>query len=291
MSKAILGVIGGSGVYDLPGVEDVREEKVASPWGEPSDVLRIGRVAGREVVFLPRHGRGHRLSPSGINYRANIDAMKRLGVTDLVSLSAVGSFKERLAPGWFVLVDQYVDRTVGRATSFFGDGCVAHVSMAHPVSPPLVDRLAAAAKAEGIDCVRGGTLVVIEGPQFSSLAESLTYKAQGYDLIGMTATPEAKLAREAEIAYATVAMVTDYDCWHEEHGAVDVKSVIEVMHGNTEKARRLVARLAADFPSECDPCPAGSRNALDHALITAPDARDPALVKKLDAVAGRVLLH
>lgn len=289
MTKALLGVIGGSGVYDLPGVENVREEKVASPWGETSDVLRVGTIAGRDVVFLPRHGRGHRISPTGINYRANIDAMKRLGVTDLVSLSAVGSFKQELPPGLFVLVDQYVDRTFRRETSFFGDGCVAHVSMAHPVGPKLVDRLAAAATEEKIEFVKGGALVIIEGPQFSSQAESLHYKAQGFSLIGMTAMPEAKLAREAEITYATVAMVTDYDCWHPDHDAVDVKSVMAVMHGNTEKARRLVARLASEFPLEREECPAGSHRALDFAIMTAPDVRDPALMKKLDAVAGRVL--
>ncbi|WP_342360900.1 S-methyl-5'-thioadenosine phosphorylase [Terrarubrum flagellatum] len=289
MTKAMLGVIGGSGVYDLPGIEDVREEAVASPWGETSDKIRIGRIAGRDVAFLPRHGSGHRLSPSGINYRANIDAMKRLGVTDLVSLSAVGSYKQELAPGLFVLVDQYVDRTFGRESSFFGNGCVAHVSMAHPVGPRLVERLAAAATEEKIEFVKGGALVVMEGPQFSTQAESLAYKAQGFSLIGMTAMPEAKLAREAEITYATVAMVTDFDCWHPDHDAVDVKSVIEVMHHNSEKARRLVANLARNFPHEREECPVGSHRALDYAIITAPAARDPALMKKLDAVAGRVL--
>jgi 5'-methylthioadenosine phosphorylase len=289
MTKAVLGIIGGSGIYDLPGLEGVREEKVASPWGEPSDELRHGRIGGTEVVFLPRHDRGHRLSPSDINYRANIDALKRAGVTDLVSLSACGSFKEELAPGHFVLVSQFIDRTVKRETSFFGKGCVAHVSMAHPVGPRLQARIEAAAQAESIAYTRGGTYVCMEGPQFSSLAESLMYKGMGIDVIGMTNMPEAKLAREAEITYATVAMVTDYDCWHETHDAVDVASIIKVLSDNADKARRLVARLARDFPAEHEPCPVGSDKALDFALITAPEARDPVLLKKLDAVAGRVL--
>ena len=289
MGKAVLGVIGGSGVYDLPGLADRREERVASPWGEPSDVLTFGRLGATELVFLPRHGRGHRLSPSDIDYRANIDALKRAGVTDLVSLSACGSFKEELPPGLFVLVGQFVDRTVKRESSFFGKGCVAHVSMAHPVGPILQDRIAAAAKAEGIEIRRGGTYVCMEGPQFSSYAESITYKNLGYDVIGMTNMPEAKLAREAEITYATIAMVTDFDCWHPGHDAVDVASVVKVMHANTEKAKRLVTRLAHDFPAERDPCPAGSHRALEGAILTSPQARDPALLAKLDAVAGRVL--
>jgi 5'-methylthioadenosine phosphorylase len=289
MTKAVLGIIGGSGIYDLPGLESVRDEKAASPWGEPSDTLRRGRIGATDVVFLARHGRGHRLSPSDINYRANIDALKRAGVTDLVSLSACGSFKEELAPGHFVLISQFIDRTVKRETSFFGKGCVAHVSMAHPVGPKLQTRIEAAAAAEGIAATRGGTYVCMEGPQFSSLAESLMYKGMGIDVIGMTNMPEAKLAREAEITYATVAMVTDYDCWHETHDAVDVASIIKVLNDNADKARRLVARLARDFPAEHEPCPVGSDTALDFAMITAPEARDPALLKKLDAVAGRVL--
>ncbi|KUL95388.1 5'-methylthioadenosine phosphorylase [Bosea sp. WAO] len=289
MTEAVLGIIGGSGIYDLPGLTDLREERIESPWGEPSDVLRIGRMGTTKIVFLPRHGRGHAIPPSEINYRANIDVLKRAGVTDLVSLSACGSYKAELYPGLFVLVDQFVDRTAGRRSSFFGKGCVAHVSLAHPVGPALRERIAEAATAEDLPFVNGGTLVTMEGPQFSTLAESLTYKGLGYDLIGMTAMPEAKLAREAEITYATVAMVTDYDCWHEEHGAVDVASVIAVLHANADKARRLVARLAADFPAERVPCPAGSHNALDFALVTAPEFRDPALLAKLDAVAGRVL--
>src|SRR5436853_2025657 len=289
MAEAVLGIIGGAGIYDLPGLERVREERIASPWGEPSAALRIGEIAGLPLVFLSRHDKGHRLSPSDINYRANIDVLKRAGVTDLVSLSACGSFKEELAPGTFVLVDQFVDRTYKRESSFFGKGCVAHVSMAHPVSPRLRIHIAAAAEAEGIAIVRGGTYVCMEGPQFSTLAESLTYKNLGYSVIGMTNMPEAKLAREAEICYATVAMVTDYDCWHPDHDAVTVQDIITVLPATAEKAKRLVARLARDFPREHEPCPIGSDRALDSALITAPEARDRALLKKLDAVAGRVL--
>ncbi|QOZ37914.1 S-methyl-5'-thioadenosine phosphorylase [Bradyrhizobium sp. CCBAU 53421] len=289
MSKAVLGIIGGSGIYDLPGLENVREEAIASPWGEPSAPLRRGEMAGLPIVFLPRHGPGHALSPSDINYRANIDVLKRAGVTDLVALSACGSFKEELPPGTFVLVDQFVDRTYKRESSFFGKGCVAHVSMAHPVSPLLAKHLAAAAEAERIAFARGGTYLCMEGPQFSSLAESLTYKAQGYSVIGMTNMPEAKLAREAEICYASVAMVTDFDCWHPAHDAVTVQDIIRVLNSNAEKAKALVARLARDFPREHEPCPIGSDRALDTALITAPTARDPQLLAKLNAVAGRVL--
>jgi 5'-methylthioadenosine phosphorylase len=289
MTKAVLGIIGGSGVYDLPGLEKVRSKKIAGPWGEPSGALRFGEIAGLPVVFLPRHDIGHRLSPSDINYRANIDALKRVGVTDLISLSACGSFREELPPGTFVLIDQFVDRTHKRESSFFGKGCVAHVSMAHPVSPRLRIHLAEAAMAEGLEVVRDGTYVCIEGPQFSSLAESLTYKNLGYSVIGMTNMPEAKLAREAEICYATVAMVTDFDCWHPDHDAVTVQDIIKVLIANAEKAKRLVARLARDFPREHEPCPIGSDRALDNALITAPEARDPKLLKKLDAVAGRIL--
>jgi 5'-methylthioadenosine phosphorylase len=289
MAKSILGIIGGSGIYDLPGMENVREERISSPWGEPSAPLRIGEISGLPIVFLSRHDKGHRLSPSDINYRANIDVLKRAGVTDLISLSACGSFKEELAPGSFVLVDQFVDRTHKRESSFFGRGLVAHVSMAHPVSPRLRIHIAQAADAEGIAMVRGGTYVCIEGPQFSTLAESLTYKQLGYSVIGMTNMPEAKLAREAEICYATVAMVTDFDCWHPDHDAVTVQDVIKVLSGNVDKAKRLVARLARDFPREHEACPIGSDRALDNALITAREARDPELVKKLDAVAGRAL--
>jgi 5'-methylthioadenosine phosphorylase len=289
MTSSVLGIVGGSGIYDLPGLTNVVEKAIASPWGEPSAPLRIGEIAGLPVVFLPRHDKGHRLSPSDINYRANIDALKRAGVTDLVSLSACGSFKEELPPGSFVLVDQFVDRTHKRVSSFFGKGCVAHVSMAHPVSPRLRIHLAAAAEAEGIAVARGGTYVCIEGPQFSTLAESLTYKQLGYAVIGMTNMPEAKLAREAELSYATVAMVTDFDCWHPDHDAVTVQDIIKVLAANAEKAKRVVARLAADFPREHELCPIGSDRALDTAIITAKEARDPALLAKLDAVAGRVL--
>jgi len=288
MVKAIVGIIGGSGVYDLPGLADQREEKIATPWGEPSDTLRFGRIGQTEAVFLPRHGRGHRLSPSGINYRANIDALKRAGVTDIVSVSACGSFKEELPPGLFVLIDQFVDRTFSRESSFFGNGCVAHVSMAHPIAPLLVQRIASAAKAESIPTVSGGTYVCMEGPQFSSLAESLAYKAAGFDVIGMTAMPEAKLAREAEISYATIAMVTDYDCWHPGHDHVDVESVIKIVKANSGNAARLLARLLLDFPAEHEPCPIGSDRSLDAAFLTAPDARDPALLQKLDAIMKRV---
>jgi 5'-methylthioadenosine phosphorylase len=288
MPKAIIGIIGGSGVYDLPTLKDLREERVASPWGDPSDALRFGRIGSTEAVFLPRHGRGHRLSPSGINYRANIDALKRVGVTDIVSVSACGSFKPELQPGLFVLVDQFVDRTFSRASSFFGNGCVAHVSMAHPVAPRLRERIRDAARAEKIDVIDRGTYVCIEGPQFSSYAESLTYRAAGYDVIGMTAMPECKLAREAEISYATIAMVTDFDCWHPDHDAVDVASVIKVVIENAAKVGRLLTRLLTDFPAEHEPCPIGSDRALENAIMTAPDARDPEVVRKLEAVIGRV---
>jgi 5'-methylthioadenosine phosphorylase len=289
MTQSILGIIGGSGVYDLPGLQNVREERVASPWGEPSGALRIGDIEGLPAVFLPRHDKGHRLSPSDINYRANIDVLKRVGVTDLVSLSACGSFKEDMPPGTFVLVDQFVDRTHKRESSFFGKGLVAHVSMAHPVSPLLRQRIGEAADKEGIKAVRGGIYVCMEGPQFSTYAESLTYKTLGYSVIGMTNMPEAKLAREAEICYATVAMVTDFDCWHPDHDAVTVQDIVKVLLENAARAQNLVARLARDFPREHERCPVGSDRALDTALITAPEARDPELLKKLDAVAGRVL--
>jgi 5'-methylthioadenosine phosphorylase len=289
MTKSVLGIIGGSGIYDLPGLANVREQRIASPWGEPSAPLRVGEIEGLPVVFLSRHDKGHRLSPSDINYRANIDVLKRAGVTDLVSLSACGSFKEELPPGTFVLVDQFVDRTHKRESSFFGKGLVAHVSIAHPVSPLLRAHLRNAAKAEGIPSHWGGTYICMEGPQFSTYAESMTYKQLGYSVIGMTNMPEAKLAREAEICYATVAMVTDFDCWHPDHDAVTVQDIVKVLLANAEKAKGLIARLARDFPREHEPCPIGSDRALDTALITAPEARDPELIRKLDAVAGRVL--
>src|SRR5215467_11716181 len=289
MAKAVLGIIGGSGVYELPGLTNTQMKVVESPWGKPSTPLLTGEIEGLPVVFLSRHEKGHRLSPSDINYRANIDVLKRAGVTDLVSLSACGSFKEELPPGTFVLIDQFVDRTHGRANSFFGTGCVAHVSMAHPVSPRLRIHIAEAARTEDVHLVRDGTYVCMEGPQFSTLAESLTYKNLGYAVIGMTNMPEAKLAREAELCYATAAMVTDYDCWHPHHDAVTVQDIIAVLNANAEKAKRLVARLARDFPREHEPCPIGSDRALDTALITAPEARDPDLLRRLDAVAGRIL--
>ena len=290
MTKAVLGIIGGSGVYELPGLEKTQTKMIDSPWGKASGPLLMGEIAGLPVVFLSRHSKGHTHSPSDINYRANIDALKRAGVTDLISLSACGSFKEELPPGTFVLIDQFVDRTHKRESSFFGKGCVAHVSMAHPVSPRLRIHLAAAAMAEGINVVRDGTYVCIEGPQFSTLAESLTYKNLGYSVIGMTNMPEAKLAREAEFCYATVGMVTDFDCWHPDHDAVTVQDIVKVLVANAEKATCLVARLARDFPREHEPCPIGSDRALDNALITAPEARDPELLRMLDAVAGRVLI-
>ena len=289
MVKAVLGIIGGSGIYDLPDLKKAQTKNISSPWGEPSGALLVGEIEGLPIVFLSRHDKGHRYSPSDINYRANIDVLKRAGVTDLVSLSACGSFQEDLPPGTFVLVDQFIDRTYKRENSFFGKGCVAHVSMAHPVSPRLRIHIAEAAMAGGIVAVRDGTYVCIEGPQFSTLAESLTYRNLGYAVIGMTNMPEAKLAREAETCYATVAMVTDFDCWHPDHDAVTVQDIIKVLVANAEKGTRLVSRLAQEFPREHEPCPIGSDRALDNALITAPEARDPELLKKLDAVAGRVL--
>jgi 5'-methylthioadenosine phosphorylase len=289
MIRAVLGIIGGSGVYDLPGLENTRTERVHTPWGEPSDELGFGDIEGMPLVFLPRHGRGHRLGPSQINYRANIDALKRAGVTDLVSLSACGSFQEELSPGTFVLVDQFIDRTFAREKSFFGEGCVAHVAFADPVSPGLADRVELAASVEDIPYRRGGTYLAMEGPQFSTRAESHLYRSWGCDVIGMTNMPEAKLAREAEICYATVAMVTDYDCWHEAHEDIDVAALLRVLEDNVEKAKTLIVRLARDFPREHEPCPIGSDRALDTAIITPPEARNPAVLRKLDAVAGRVL--
>ncbi len=289
MSATVLGVIGGSGIYAIEGLSDVREERIASPWGEASDALRLGVLGGVEVVFLARHGRGHNLGPSDINYRANIDALKRAGVTDLISLSACGSLREDLSPGTFVLVDQFIDRTTARAKSFFGQGCVAHVSMAQPVCPKLLDALEQAAKAEAIPHRRGGVYLAMEGPQFSALAESRLYRAWGCDVIGMTNMPEAKLAREAELPYASVAMVTDYDCWHPDHGAVDVAGVIAVLAANAQKAKALLRRAAPLLGPERKPSPLNIETMLDTAIITPPAARDPALMAKLDAVAGRAL--
>ena len=288
MTGSVLGIIGGSGVYDIE-MENARWETFASPGGEASDQVRRGEIGGLPMVFLPRHGRGHVYSPSTINYRANIDVMKRMGVTDLLSLSAVGSLREELPPGSFVLVDQFIDRTFAREKSFFGTGCVGHVPFAHPVSPALQDVVQEALRLEDIPHSRGGTYVVMEGPQFSTLAESHLYRSWGASVIGMTNMPEAKLAREAEISYCTIAMVTDYDSWHDEHGTVDVAKVVAVMQANSGNARRLVTRIAREFPRNHPPCPVGSDRALDFAIMTAPDKRDPALVKKLDAVAGRVL--
>jgi 5'-methylthioadenosine phosphorylase len=289
MTKSVLGIVGGSGLYDLPGLEKAEWRRVASPWGDPSDAILFAELGGLPIRFLPRHGRGHRQSPTTINYRANIDALKRAGVTDLVSVSACGSLKEELAPGHFVIVDQFIDRTFAREKSFFGPGLVAHVSVADPISPLLADAVEAAARAEQIPVTRGGTYMVMEGPQFSTRAESNLYRSWGASVIGMTNMPEAKLAREAELCYATVAMVTDYDCWHDEHASVDVAAVIKIMHENSAKAQRLIARLARSFPKTHPKCPIGSDTALDVALITAPEARAPVLVAKLDAVAGRVL--
>ncbi len=289
MTNAVLGIVGGSGFYGLPGLENARWQQVDSPWGAPSDEILFAELAGLPMRFLPRHGRGHKLSPTGINYRANIDALKRAGVTDLVSISACGSLKKKYEPGHFVLPDQFIDRTFAREKSFFGTGCVAHVALGDPVSPLLVKAVEKAAKAEHIKCHSGGTYLAMEGPQFSTRAESNLYRSWDCDVIGMTNMPEAKLAREAELCYATVAMVTDYDCWHEDHAHVDVAAIIALMQHNTEKAQRLVMRLAQEFPREHPSCPIGSDRALDVAIITAPDARDPELLKKLDAVAGRVL--
>jgi 5'-methylthioadenosine phosphorylase len=288
MTKSVLGVIGGSGVYDMA-MEDSRWVAIASPWGETSDEFRIGTIHDIKVVFLPRHGRGHRIPPTHINYRANIDAMKRAGVTDLVSISACGSFREHLFPGTFVIIDQFIDRTFAREKSFFGTGCVAHVSLAEPISPRLADRVEAAARAAGISCQRGGTYLCMEGPQFSTIAESKIYRHWGCDVIGMTNMPEAKLAREAELCYATVAMVTDFDSWHPGHGTVDIQAILEVVGANSGNASRLVTEIARNFPPEHEACPIGSDRALEHAIITAPDKRDPQLVAKLDAIAGRVL--
>ena len=289
MAKAVVGIIGGSGVYALEGLQIDREAKIETPWGEPSDVLRFGHIGATECVFLARHGQGHRLTPSTINYRANIDALKRAGVTDLIAVSACGSYRREFYPGLFVLIDQLIDRTFKRETSFFGDGCVAHVPFSHPFSPTLRERIADAASAEGIAFHSGGAYVCMEGPQFSTLAESLLYQSHGADVIGMTVATEAKLAREAEIPYAAIAMVTDYDCWHEDHVAVDVASVLKVAHENAAKANALVRRVLTDFPAEHQACAGGADQALEVAIMTAPSHRDPALVAKLDAIAGRVL--
>jgi 5'-methylthioadenosine phosphorylase len=288
MTQSILGIIGGSGLYDLP-MDNARWETVESSFGAPSDQLRMGEIEGLPVVFLPRHGRGHVYSPSSINYRANIDALKRVDVTDVISLSAVGSLREDLPPGAFVVVDQFIDRTHKRESSFFGTGCVGHVPFSHPVSPLLAAAAAKALADEGITHHVGGTYVVMEGPQFSTLAESLAHRSWGASVIGMTNMPEAKLAREAELCYATVAMVTDFDAWHPEHDAVDVAQVMATMKGNGAHAKAFVQRLAKDFPRDHPACPIGSDRALEFAIMTAPEKRDPVLLAKLSAVAGRVL--
>ncbi len=285
----MLGIIGGSGVYNIEGLENTRWVKAESSFGEPSDEVLLGELHGESIAFLPRHGRGHRISPSDINFRANIDALKRLGVTDIVSVSAVGSLREHLAPGTFVIVDQFIDRTFAREKSFFGSGLVAHVSMAHPVCKRLGNHLDAAARQMEISVVRGGTYLVMEGMQFSSLAESELYRSWGCDVIGMTNMPEAKLAREAELCYATVAMVTDYDCWHPDHDHVTVEAIVKVLLENADRARGLVKSVAPRVQNDSSACDCGCRRALQHAILTAPEARDPAMVEKLSAVAGRML--
>jgi len=289
MTRTVLGIIGGSGVYDISGLEGARWERVKSPWGEPSDELHMGTIAGVDMVFLPRHGRGHVHSPTTINYRANIDALKRAGVTDIISVSACGSFKEELPPGTFVIVDQFIDRTHAREKTFFGKGFVAHVSLAHPICPKIADALTEACAEEKIPHARGGTYLAMEGPQFSTLAESNLYRSWGCSVIGMTAMPEAKLAREAEIPYALVAMVTDFDCWHPAHDHVTVDQVVKVLTENADTARALVKRVAPKLGPVRKPSPLGIETTLDTAVITAPEKRDPALFAKLDAVAGRVL--
>ncbi len=288
-AEPVIGIIGGSGLYDIPGLEEKVWQSVESPFGEPSDELLFGRLGGQRVVFLPRHGRGHKIPPSELNFRANIDAMKRAGVTEIVSVSAVGSLREDLPPGSFVLVDQFIDRTFQRVKSFFGTGLVAHVSMAEPVCGRVGEALLEAAETLQIPMKRGGTYLVMEGPQFSSKAESALYRSWGCDVIGMTNMPEAKLAREAELCYATVAMVTDFDCWHPDHDHVTVDQVIAVLQSNAEKARQLVAGVVPLLSKRASACDRGCHSSLDFALITAPDARDPEVAARLDAVAGRVL--
>lgn len=285
--ETMIGVIGGSGLYAIDGLEGASWVKVKSPWGAPSDRVLVGRLRGVAMAFLPRHGRGHRLSPTDVPYRANIDALKRLGCTDVISVSACGSLREDYAPGDFVIVDRFIDRTFTREKSFFGTGCVAHVSVAYPTCPRL--GAACAQAASGVRVHARGTYLAMEGPQFSTLAESRLYRAWGADVIGMTNMPEAKLAREAELCYASVAMVTDFDCWHEDHAAVDVAEVIATLAANSGHAKAMIAALPALLGAKRTPCPQGCDRALDHAIMTAPAARDPALLAKLDAVAGRVL--
>ena len=290
MAQTKIAVIGGSGIYDIDGLQDAEWVHVETPWGDPSDEILTGVLDGVPMVFLPRHGRGHVHSPTTVPYRANIDALKRLGCTDVISVSACGSFREDMAPGHFVIVDQFIDRTFAREKSFFGTGCVAHVSVAHPTCPRLSDACETAAKDADITVHRGGTYLAMEGPQFSTLAESKMYRESwGADVIGMTNMPEAKLAREAELCYASVAMITDYDSWHPDHGEVDVTQIIQTLMGNADKGREMVKRLPALLGAARADCPHGCDKALEFAILTAPDKRDPALVAKLDAVAGRVL--
>jgi 5'-methylthioadenosine phosphorylase len=290
MARTMIGVIGGSGVYQIGGLRDAAWRTVETPWGMPSDQILTGEVDGVPMAFLPRHGRGHVHSPTTVPYRANIDALKRIGVTDVIAVSACGSFREDMTPGDFVIVDQFIDRTFAREKSFFGTGCVAHVSVAHPTCARLSAACHAAATAEGIRVHASGTYLAMEGPQFSTLAESRMYReVWGADVIGMTNMPEAKLAREAELCYASVAMITDYDSWHPDHGAVEIADILRTLTGNADRARALVARLPALLGPERAPCPHGCDRALDFAILTAPDKRDPALLAKLDAVAGRVL--
>ncbi len=289
MGEAVLGIIGGSGVYDIDGLTDREWRKVNTPFGAPSDDLLFGTLDGQRLAFLPRHGRGHRIPPSELNFRANIHAMKQSGVTDILSISAVGSLRDDLPPGTFVIVDQFIDRTFARVKSFFETGLVAHVSVAHPVCARLGDALEQAAKALALPVRRGGTYLVMEGPQFSTRAESDLYRMWGCDVIGMTNMPEAKLAREAEICYATLAMVTDFDCWHPDHGSVTVDQVVKVLLANADNARNLVKAVAPLLRHRPEACPEGCDRALDHALITAPAARDPLVADRLRTIAGRVL--
>jgi len=289
MAERVIGIIGGSGLYEIEGLEEAQWQEVETPWGAPSDAILTGRLGETRLAFLPRHGRGHVHAPHDVPYRANIDALKRLGVTDLLSVSACGSFREDMAPGDFVIVDQFIDRTRSRPASFFGAGCVAHVSLAHPTCARLSGAVYEAARETGVSVHMGGTYLAMEGPQFSSLAESKLYREVfGADVIGMTNMPEARLAREAEICYASCAMITDYDSWHPDHGSVDIQQIIATLGANAGNARATVAGLPARLEAPA-PCPHGCDRALDHALMTAPDKRDPALTAKLDAVAGRVL--
>ncbi|MEM9234490.1 MAG: S-methyl-5'-thioadenosine phosphorylase [Pseudomonadota bacterium] len=288
-AETTLAVIGGSGLYNLDGLDIVGEHDIETPWGKPSDPVLEGRLSGVRMLFLPRHGKGHRIPPSDLNFRANIAALKMLGATDVLSVSACGSFRNELKPGSFVIVDQFIDRTRGRPSSFFGPGLVAHVSMAHPVCPRLSEKAYEAVKAAGVEVTMGGTYLAMEGPQFSSLAESKLYRSWGCDVIGMTAMPEARLAREAELPFALVAMVTDYDCWHEEEDDVEVANVLEVLMSNADRARDMLKALAPEVGPERTACPQGIETVLDFALITAPEARDPEMVEKLRAIAGRVL--